>query len=113
MKKSQHSKQVLSTPVTLGVLLDYTEEILMPAMSKLIDDKLDEKLKSSNAKLENNLKTYIDRRLTDNNIELLQKLDEKYFKDIAFKQKTVELFKKHKICTSADVSFLVGSIAAV
>lgn len=101
------------------VLLDFTEQVFLPAMNQLeerldqkFDQKLEQRLKVSNAQLENNLKTYIDRRLTDNNIELLKKLDEKYFKkDTAFKQKTVELFKRHKIGTPKDVKFLEGNIA--
>lgn len=39
-------------PVTMGVLLEYTDSFLLP--------KMDEMMKANNAMLEYNLKTYID-----------------------------------------------------
>ena len=99
-------------PVTTGVLMDtlleFTHEFFIPAIS----DVVDEKIKLNNAQQENSLKTYIDRKLADHTSELFKRLDKRYQQEKAFKEKVVDLFKKHHIGSPEDIAFLDGMVQA-
>lgn len=96
--------------VTLGLLLQYTDEFLIPTMSDLIDQKLDEKFKVNNAQLEHNLKSYIDDKLADQLSEIFKRWDKAYEREKDFKRKLIELFKKHNIGDGEDWAFLEGFV---
>lgn len=53
----------LETPLTLGILFEFTDEVLLPRLGDVIDNSINEKLKPELAKLEHNLKSYIDDKL--------------------------------------------------
>lgn len=90
----------LEKTVTLGVLLEFTDEFLIPKMTDLVKEEV--------AGVEYRLKSYIDRKLSDHTAELFKRLDERYQKDRHFKQKVVELLRKHNIGASEDIAFLEG-----
>lgn len=101
---SKLSRADLEKPVTLGVLFEFTDEVLLPRISDLIEVKVDEKI----ARLEHNLKSYIDDKLADYTSDIFKRLEKKEIKEKEFKRKVVELFKKHDIGTSEDLAFLDG-----
>lgn len=117
----------LAKPVTLGLLLEYTDDFLLPKIS----DLMDERIKINNVKLEHkfetlehkfetlehkisqtehNLKVYIDDKLADYTSDIFKRLDKKYQHDKKFKEKLVELLKKHHIGTEVDLAYLEGLV---
>lgn len=111
-------KNDLEKPVTLGVLLEYTDEFLIPKMveitKEIISEELCEFKKHTDGrfgKLENELKSYIDDKLGEYTSDIFKRLDKKYQKDRQFKAKVVELFKKHNIGTKEDLAFLEGVVS--
>lgn len=127
LKKDQYNK-----PVTLGVLLEYTDEFFIPRFAELMDEKIgesekrmdkkmDEKMGASEKRLNANLdrklaehtyelKDYIDKKLANHTAEIFQRLDRKYAQENNFRSKVLELFKKHRIGTSEDMAFLQGLV---
>jgi len=113
-KFAKKRKNDLEKPVTLGVLLEYTDEFLIPKICEIMDDKLKverNETKGAMAKLEHNLKSYIDDKLGEYTSDIFRRLDKKYQKDRQFKVKVVELFKKHNIGTKEDLAFLEGVVS--
>lgn len=107
------NQEELSKTVTLGVLLEYTDEFLMPKMQEMIDgseQRMTNTINGAIAKSENRMMDYIDRRLTDHTAELFRKLEQKFQTERQFKDKVVELFKRHSIGTSEDIAFLDGLV---
>lgn len=98
----------LATPLTLGILFEFTDEVLLPRLSELIDNRIDEKLKPELTTLEHNLKSYIDDKLADYTSDIFKRLEKKDTKEKEFKRKVVELFKRHDIGTTEDLAFLDG-----
>lgn len=97
----------LDKVVTIGLLLEYTQEVLLPGIDRMFE-KSEARIKQEMGKLEYNLKTYVDRKLTDHTDALFKRLDAKYQKEKQFHEKVVELFRKHHIGTPEDVAFLEG-----
>jgi len=70
-----YQQEELDKPVTLGVLLEYTDEFLIPKMAEIMDEKLNEsdrkidkrfgEIDKRFGELEYNLKSYIDDKLAD------------------------------------------------
>ena len=117
-KIAKKYKNDLDKPVTLGVLLEYTDEFLMPKIVEITKDTISEELGKFKdytdrrfGKLENNLKSYIDDKLGEYTSDIFKRLDKKYQKDRQFKVKVVELFKKHNIGTREDLAFLEGIVS--
>jgi hypothetical protein len=115
----QKSQSELEKPVTLGLLLEFTDEVLLPKMSELIqvtvkeeitgaEHRLKSHIREEIAGVEHRMKTYIDRKLSDHTADLFKRLDERYQKDKQFKQKVVELLRRHNIGASEDIAFLEG-----
>lgn len=100
----QKNSAELEKPVTLGVLLQFTDEFLIPRMAEMV--------KEESNRLEHSLKDYIDRKLTDHTAQLFKRLEERDKKDRAFKEKILELLKKHNIGDTEDLAYLEGIIHA-
>jgi hypothetical protein len=128
------TKEELEKPVTLGLLLEYTDEFLIPKVSEIVESKVseiveskvseiveskvseivDKKINTALGVFGHNLKAYIDDKLADHTSDIFKRLDRKYQngkKDKKFKVKVVALFKKHHIGTREDVAFLDGLVA--
>ena len=106
LRPHPYTDEDLSKPVTLGVLLEYTDELLIPKVGEIMD----EKIKMGNASLEHSLKSYIDDKLADYSSDIFKRLDKKYEKEKQFKSKVVELFRAHHIGTPEDVAYLEGLV---
>ena len=105
------NEEDLNKAVTIGVLLEYTDEILLPKMSELMDEKIaasEARMDLKLGKLEYNLKSYVDRKFFDHTAELFERLDAKSQKEKQFKGKVVEIFKKNNFGTPEDIAFLEG-----
>lgn len=108
----KYKKEDLQQSVTLGVLLDYTDEFLIPKITEIVTDIVEISVNKSNASLKHELKEYIDQKLGDYTSDIFKRLDKKYQKDKQFKEKVVDLFKKHKIGTAEELAFLDGLVSA-
>lgn len=112
-------KEDLKKPVTLGLLLEYTENIIMPrfdyidkkfdAMDKRFDD-MEKKSDNKFAKLNYELKDHFDKKLHNYTEDLFRRLERKDEREKQFKAKIVSLFKKHKIGSEKDLAFLDGLV---
>ncbi len=116
-ERLQHTEEELSKPVTLGVLFEFTEEVLLPRMSDLMEEKIiqsevrtEGRLQKALAQQTHDLKDYIDRKLADHTAEMFRRLDERYKKDKQFKEKILELFKRNNIGTPEDIAYLQGIV---
>ncbi len=107
----EKNKADLDKVVTLGVLLQFTDEFLIPKMTEVMGEMMDEKIALANAKLTHDLKIYIDEKQANLVSEIFERLDKKYQKEKQFKEKVLELFKKHNIGSSEDIAFLEGLVA--
>lgn len=118
------NKSKLDKPVTLGLLMEYTDEILVPTIVNIFReeikpiekrlDGLDGRIKAVEDRMnrvEYNLKDYIDKKMADYTSDIFKRLDKKYQKDFQFKKKVVELFKKHNIGNGEELAFLEGLVA--
>ena len=97
---NKHPDTTFETPVTVGLLLDYTSEVLLPAM--------DEMIKKNNADLEHRLKSHIDRRLQETVETLLKRIDKRFEEEKKFHHKIIEMFKKQHIGSVEDIAYLEG-----
>ncbi len=98
------------------LLVEFANDFLIPAMSDMMDGKIDglrTEMKSENVKLEHNLKTYIDRKLSDYTTDIFKRLEKESQKDKDYKQKVIEILKKNKIGTGEDIAFLQGFVNAL
>lgn len=108
MKKPGFKKSDLNNPVTLGVLLEFTDDFLLPKMTEIINHTVNEVMDKKNAELEYKLKTYIDNKLAEYTSDIFKRLDKKYQKDLEFKKGVVALLKKHKIGSAEEIAYLAG-----
>lgn len=113
------SEEDLNKAITLGVLLEYTDEFLIPKMSELMDEKIvaseqriGERMNDRIGKLEYDLKSYVDQKLdeklSEHTLALFKKLDSRFERERQFKEKVIELFKKNNFGTPEDIAFLEG-----
>lgn len=58
MKKASYKKDDLNKPVTMGMLLEYTDEFLLPRISDAITEVVTDVVSKSNAELKYELKEY-------------------------------------------------------
>ena len=85
-----------------GELGEFTEEILMPAVEHLIDDK--------NALQSNQLMDHVDRRIAIETGEIIATIKGDRERDRRFKRTTVAVFKRHKLARTDEQRLLDESI---
>lgn len=118
-------------PVTVGVMLEAFEAVLVPAIDKAIVSKIlesydqlllpaidqmfndnnarsNKQMKENNAEQENHMKDYIDRKFYNQLGEFSKRLDAKIEKEKQFKEKVIDLFKRYKMGTSEEIAFMEG-----
>jgi len=120
----------LKKPVTLEVLLDYTDSFLLPKLSDIISDQIhdefgniistkiqgeirpliQEEVRPVISEHEYKIKSYIEDKLADYHSDIFKRLDRKETTEREFKMKIVELLKKHNIGTGEDIAFLEGVV---
>ncbi len=102
----EYKEEDFGKSVTLGVLLEFTDEFLIPKMGELMD----EKIKIWNASLDHSLKSYIDDKLANYTSDIFKRLDKKYERERQFRSKIVELFRAHNIGKPEDIAYLEGLV---
>lgn len=105
----------MDKPITMGLLLEYTDSFLIPKIHELMKEEIgasEERMKihvkQEVTGSEYRIKDYIDRKLSDHTVEMFKRLDERYHKEKQFKQKVVDLFRKHHIGSDDEIAFLDG-----
>ncbi len=140
--KKDIKKEELDNVVTLSVLFEFTDQVLIPRMADLMDIKIDEKFdgfekkvdkkfegfekkmdkkfegfeKKMNKKFANheyNMKTYIDEKLADYTSEIFSRLAKKEKKESDFRKTVVNILKKHNIGTEKELAYLKGLAEAI
>lgn len=116
--KTKVKKSAGDKPVTMNLLFEFTDEVLLPRMSDLMDDKLDKRFAQLDLELDKRfaqqnyeLKDYIDKKLADYTSDIFRRLEKRDIHDKHFKVKVVELFKKHRIGTEKELAFLEGLVS--
>ena len=120
MAKKSFKKEEWNKPATVGLMLTFTDEVLLPRFADMIDEKFAEQNKRIDAKfveqdkkisrVEYNIKEYIDKKMADYTSDIFKRLEKREHKDGQFKQMVVELFKTHHIGSSEQVAFLEGLV---
>lgn len=113
MVRSKLKKEDINRPVTLGVLLEYTDEVLLPRMEEMVNTVVNEVTQKKTGQLEYNLKVYIDEKLANYTSDIFKRLEKRDINDKHFKVKVVELFKKHHIGSEKELAFLEGMVSGV
>ncbi len=129
--KKDIKKEELDKVVTLSVLFEFTDQVLIPRMADLMDVKINENLgvfkeeinekfegfeKKMNKKFANheyNMKTYIDEKLADYTSEIFSRLAKKEKKESDFRKTVVNILKKHNIGTEKELAYLKGLAEAI
>ncbi|MBD3311471.1 MAG: hypothetical protein GF349_03175 [Candidatus Magasanikbacteria bacterium] len=123
-KKESRNESDLNRAVTLEVLLEYTDQFLIPKISDLIDDRfeqidkrfdmVDDRFEQIDKRFytqEHDLKSYIDDKLADQTSEIFKRLDRSQKREKEFKKKQIELFKQYEIGSKEDIVFLENLIS--
>ena len=118
--KEDIKKEELDKVVTLGVLFEFTDQVLIPRMADLMDVKIGDKLgvfkeeiNEKFATTEHNLKTYIDEKLADYTSEIFSRWAKKEKKESDFRKTVVNILKKHNIGTEKELAYLKGLAEAI
>ncbi|MFA5188684.1 MAG: hypothetical protein WC460_04965 [Patescibacteria group bacterium] len=100
--------------LTKTELAEFTEETLLPAVEKIVDDKLEEKLENKlNAKFgefKHEIKSYIDDKLADTKGDIIAVIKGEKERDRSFKEKVVEIFKRNKLADRKEAELLESLI---
>ncbi len=116
--KNNNSGELQKT-VTVEVLLDFTDDILLPRIADIIDEKIvastsviRNEFRNEISQLNHDLKIYIDQKLGDYTSDIFNRLDKKYQQDKRFKEKMIEILKRSSIATAEEVAYLEGLAGA-
>lgn len=77
MVKEHMTTEQLDQPVTLGVLLEYTDSFLIPRLTEIMDERF-AKVDLRFAEQEYRLKDYIDKKLGTFESDLTNRYDRRY-----------------------------------
>lgn len=113
----------LEKPVTLGVLLAFTDEFLLPKVGEMMDglrgemgglrdemNGLKSEMRKEMSAMEHRLKVYIDDKLADYTSDIFKRLEKRDIKDREFKARVVEILKRNKLASSEEVAYLDGLV---
>lgn len=71
MYKKKLKTADMNKVVTMGILLEYTDEFLIPRFADIIE----ESIRKSNGELKHELKTYIDEKFEHYTADIIKRLD--------------------------------------
>ncbi len=124
MAKKSFKKEEWNKPATVGLMLTFTDEVLIPRFDDMIDEKMNKKFAEQDkridakfaeqdkkiSRVEYNIKEYIDKKMADYTSDIFKRLEKREHKEGQFKKMVVELFKTHHIGSSEQVAFLEGLV---
>jgi len=115
MKHNNNSKPITRKELR-EELGEFTDQVLLPALDKLIDFKLEQKLEEKlEQKLEEKLeakmtrfpdKAYLTDKLADLAVEIYQRLERRLAKEKDFKIKVTEILKRHQLASQEEIKYL-------
>lgn len=106
-------------PVITEAICEFADEFLIPRMDEMIKEsegRLNERIDNLGkrvAKLEYDLKSYIDDRMADYTSDIFKRLEKRYALDRKYKEKVLELVKRNNLGTSEEIAYLEGIVEAV
>lgn len=113
MDRTKFTDEEFDKPATIGKMLEFTEAVLIPRFSEVMDEKIqaseqrmEKRLDEKFGRLNYDLKEYIDKKLENQTAEIFQRIDRKFAQEQKFHAKVVEIFKKHKMVDASEISFL-------
>jgi hypothetical protein len=92
--------------LTKTELAEFTEETLLPAVEKIVDDKLEEKLNVKFGEFRHEIKSYIDDKLADTKGDIIFAIRGEKDKDKSFKLKLVNMMKHDRINDQQEIAAL-------
>src|SRR3989339_78658 len=99
-----------NNPVTkkeLGeVLGTFAEDVLLPAVERIVDEKIDQKL----AKHTHEMKDYIDSKLADQKGDIIEYIKGEQERDNNWKLKVVEILKRNKLANPKELELLTDFV---
>ena len=110
MTKANFKPTDLDKVVTLGVLLEYTDEFLIPHFAEVIKEIVPPMIKEivlpmikeANGQLKHELKEYIDEKLNKQTDEIFSRLERRFDRDREFKEKLIQILRVNKIGSTHD-----------
>ena len=99
MNKTDFRQADLEKPVTLGLLLENTDEFLIPRFAEMVKGIVSPMFEKNNGLLTHELKVYIDEKLNKQTEEIFTRLEKRFDRDKHFKEKLIEILRAHRIGT--------------
>lgn len=96
--------------LTVGGLFTCMDDFFIPKLAETLQVIVHDEINKAHGGLKHELKEYIDKKLAENNDNLLKRLNIKFEKDKQFKTKEIALFKSHQIGAVEDIKFLEGCV---
>ncbi|MDP2830544.1 MAG: hypothetical protein Q8O21_00580 [bacterium] len=89
-------------PLTISDLAEFTEEVLLPAVENIVDQKLDKRL----AKQTHDMKNYIDSKLTETKGDIISYIKGDKERDKSWKIKVINILKRQKLAKPEEIRIL-------
>ncbi|PIR13026.1 hypothetical protein COV49_03620 [Candidatus Falkowbacteria bacterium CG11_big_fil_rev_8_21_14_0_20_39_10] len=110
MKKGDKNNK----PITKGeakkvvseVLGQFTEDVLLPSIEKIVNNQVDEKI----GQHRHEMKNYIDEKLTSTKGDIISYIKGDRERDKNWKLKIVNILKREKLAKSSELKFLVDLV---
>ena len=96
--------------LTKTELAEFTEETLLPAVERIVEDKLENKLNAKFGEFRHEIKSYIDDKLADTKGDIIAVIKGEKERDRSFKEKVVEIFKRNKLTDKKETELLESLI---
>ena len=118
MNKIDFKQTDLDKPVSVGLLLEYTDEFLIPRFAEVVKSMITEivppmiegAIEKNNKKLSGQityeLKTYVDEKLNKQTEEIFTRLEKRFDRDKHFKEKLVEVLRAHRVGSLDEMTAL-------
>lgn len=99
-------KSELDIHVTMGMLLEYTDDFLIPSISDIVDEKLSQQ----KTEMVYELKSYISDKLAEYTSDIFKRLEKREQRDRDFKKKLLALLREHDIGKPEELAYLEGLV---
>ncbi len=98
--------QDLNQPVTLGVLGEFTEQVLLPAVQEIVKAEVRAEVRSEIGIFRTEIKGYIDEKLGDLRGDLVSVFTGDRDRDRNFKAKVIDIIRRNKLAREDEISVL-------
>lgn len=101
------TKEDLGKNVTLGTLLEYTDEFLIPKMGEMMDEKMDEKI----GKLRSDLIDHVDRQIEKAKSEIIAAINKRHEQYRLAFEKIMAILQRSNLAAAEEVKAVYEIIA--